>query len=43
MRADRLLVIVVVVVACLVGATPAGAGCRGQRGDPPRALMAGTG
>jgi hypothetical protein len=42
-RAGRLVVILVAVAGCLAGATPAGAGCMGGRGDPIEALVAGTG
>jgi hypothetical protein len=41
--AGRLVVILVAVAGCLAGATPAGAGCMGGRGDPIEALVAGTG
>jgi hypothetical protein len=43
MRAGRLVVILVALVGCLAGATPAGAGCMGGRGDPLQPLIAGTG
>jgi hypothetical protein len=43
MRVVRLVVILVAVVGCLVGATPARAGCMGGQGDPLRPLIAGTG
>jgi hypothetical protein len=43
MRTGRLVVILVAVVGCLVGATPARASCMGGQGDPLRRLVAGTG